>query len=284
MAEQKAKKEWYKRWWAITIFVLIGLSIIGSLVPDDNSSSTDIPTETNTQNTQQNNEEVTQTESNQNINEENYQSAIVVVGEELTGLPDLNIKSEDLEAIDNPKGEGVFVYVPKTDFYGVERFFLWLYIENNAYAINGATKDLTPDLSFPRDAKSETWDKTGLNKYSATEAIDIVFGNEEESSNSVSDMNAIEMMEVAFIGGHSEAEIKTLIDQTMKLYSLPINEENYQRLGSVLVSLRKETGVSEMDILKCMKAADYKNTIGEDITAEKAVTDSAAICATTLSS
>ncbi len=104
----------------------------------------------------------------------------------------------------------------------------------------------------------------------------------KNTGSSVSESSAIELMEIAFIGGYSQGEIKTLIDATMRLYSLPITEENYQRLGSVLVTLRKETGVSEMNILTCMKAMDYKNTIGGDITPEKAVTDSAAICAATL--
>jgi len=70
MGEQKAKKEWYKRWWAITIFVLIGLSILGSLVPDDNSSSTDIPTETNTQN-----QETTLDNTQTNVNKEQSQDS-----------------------------------------------------------------------------------------------------------------------------------------------------------------------------------------------------------------
>ncbi len=106
--------------------------------------------------------------------------------------------------------------------------------------------------------------------------------NQNTGGNSGSESSAIEMMEAAFIGGHSQGEIKTLIDATMRLNSLPLTEENYQRLGSVLVSLRKETGVSEMDILTCMKAADYRNSVGGDITPEKAVTDSAAICAALL--
>lgn len=103
-----------------------------------------------------------------------------------------------------------------------------------------------------------------------------------QNQNTGAESSAIEMMEVAFIGGHSQGEIKTLIDATMRLNSLPITEENYQRLGSVLVTLRKETGVSEMDILTCMKAADYRNSVGGDIIPKKAVTDSAAICAALL--
>lgn len=37
MAKSK-QKEWYKRWWAIVIFVFVGLIIIGSLLPDSDNS------------------------------------------------------------------------------------------------------------------------------------------------------------------------------------------------------------------------------------------------------
>ena len=62
-------------------------------------------------------------------------------------------------------------------------------------------------------------------------------------------MDAIEQMEIAFIGGHSQAEIKAKIDRAMDLYDLAKTSENYSRAGSVLVALRKEYGPSEMAIL-----------------------------------
>ena len=40
MAESKTKKSWYKRWWAIVLFIIIGFAIIGSF--SDNNSSTSI--------------------------------------------------------------------------------------------------------------------------------------------------------------------------------------------------------------------------------------------------
>ena len=39
MAEVKAKKSWYKRWWAITLFIILGLSILGSLFSGNDTSS-----------------------------------------------------------------------------------------------------------------------------------------------------------------------------------------------------------------------------------------------------
>ena len=38
MAEVKAKKAWYKRWWAITLFIIIGLSILGNLFGGNDTS------------------------------------------------------------------------------------------------------------------------------------------------------------------------------------------------------------------------------------------------------
>lgn len=88
---------------------------------------------------------------------------------------ELDITLDDLEAKANPKGEGVFVYVPETRFHGVERYFIWVVIDGEAYKLNGATDLLTPDLEFPRNADPALWEQTGLEKYSAIEAIEIVF-------------------------------------------------------------------------------------------------------------
>jgi hypothetical protein len=38
MTEQKTSKPWYKKWWAITLFVFLGLIVIGSLAGNDNST------------------------------------------------------------------------------------------------------------------------------------------------------------------------------------------------------------------------------------------------------
>ncbi len=88
---------------------------------------------------------------------------------------ELGILPSDLKAKDNPKGEGVFVYAEPTHYIGVERQILWLMIDDKVYPLNGATKDITPALDFPRDADETVWSKTGLDKYNAEEAIGLVF-------------------------------------------------------------------------------------------------------------
>ena len=87
----------------------------------------------------------------------------------------LQIRAADLRSVPNPKGQGVFVYVPKTRFRGDERYILWMVIDGKAYAMNGATKNVTPHLVWPREAPAATWRKTALDKYTVTEAINIVF-------------------------------------------------------------------------------------------------------------
>lgn len=39
MAGEKVKKAWYKRWWAIALFIIIGLVILGNLFGGNNTSS-----------------------------------------------------------------------------------------------------------------------------------------------------------------------------------------------------------------------------------------------------
>ena len=92
------------------------------------------------------------------------------------GSNKLGIVATDLLTKDNPRGEGIFVYVPKTRFSGVERRILWLVLNGEAFALNGATKGVTPDIKWPREAEPEKWSKTGLSPHMATEAIEIVFG------------------------------------------------------------------------------------------------------------
>jgi len=64
--------------------------------------------------------------------------------------------------------------------------------------------------------------------------------------------DALTMIETVFVGDYTKAEIKSRLDVAMRLFDLPITEDNYNRAGSALVGLRKETGVAEMDILDHM--------------------------------
>jgi hypothetical protein len=51
-------------------------------------------------------------------------------------------------------------------------------IDDEAYSLVGASKNLTPSLKWPREADPRVWKTTKLDPYMATEAIKIVFGPE----------------------------------------------------------------------------------------------------------
>ncbi len=66
--------------------------------------------------------------------------------------------------------------------------------------------------------------------------------------------SAYEKMEVAFIGKPNKNEIQPILEKVMKFHGINVTEENLERTGSVLVTLRKESksGITEMDILNHM--------------------------------
>jgi hypothetical protein len=76
----------------------------------------------------------------------------------------------------NPKGEGTFVYDPRTIFSGVKRNLIWLVLDDTAYPLNGPSSMLTPKLQWPWEVAVNRWGKTGLSPFSAAEAIEIIFG------------------------------------------------------------------------------------------------------------
>jgi len=86
--------------------------------------------------------------------------------------------------------------------------------------------------------------------------------------------SALDKMEVVFVGGYSKEQIQRKMDKVMRKYGEPINETNYNIVGSVLVALRKENGVPEMKILACVDYAD----IGDQMK----IGEVAAICVTML--
>jgi hypothetical protein len=61
--------------------------------------------------------------------------------------------------------------------------------------------------------------------------------------------SALDRMEVAFEGHHSREAIKARMDRALRLYGLPITDENYSRAASVLIVLGDKNNVSEMELL-----------------------------------
>jgi hypothetical protein len=107
--------------------------------------------------------------------DDHYARSIVILALQMPN--NLKVGGAEFKTKPNPKGTGVFVYDPRTRFNGVQRNLVWLVIEDEAYPLNGPSKTLTPELKWPREAAPSLWKQTGLDPYSATEALKIVFGS-----------------------------------------------------------------------------------------------------------
>lgn len=114
------------------------------------------------------------------------QNAISLVGKAIEQNK-FNVTAKDLATKKNPKGEGTFVFVPQTNFSGVERYIIWMVVESKAYALNSPSKMVTPSLPWPREGDDAIWTTTGIDKFSgASEAIKIIFESQAEHKNSLS--------------------------------------------------------------------------------------------------
>jgi uncharacterized protein YpuA (DUF1002 family) len=83
----------------------------------------------------------------------------------------------------------------------------------------------------------------------------LTFSCSDSNNNSTSKTpTAYEMMEVAFENYPSKNDIQPMMESVMTRYELEINENNLQKVASMLVSLRKasKVGVTEMELLKHM--------------------------------
>jgi hypothetical protein len=112
--------------------------------------------------------------SHVNAKDDHYARGLVIQALELNKL---GVGGAEFRTKPNINGDGVFVYDPRTRFHGVERYLIWLVIDDDAYPLNGPSKMLTPGLKWPREAEPNTWKKTGLDPFMAKEAINIVFGS-----------------------------------------------------------------------------------------------------------
>ena len=104
--------------------------------------------------------------------DDHHARGIVIIALERNSL---GIGGAEFRTKPNPKGKGVFVYDPRTRFSGVERNLIWVVVRDQAHPLNGPSKMLTPSLKWPREADPVVWKSTGLDPFTATEAIKIVF-------------------------------------------------------------------------------------------------------------
>ena len=77
-------------------------------------------------------------------------------------------------------------------------------------------------------------------------------GTARNSSRLAGNLSALQQMELAFVGNYTQTQIKTRLERAMRLYGVEVTEENRSRAGSALVTARKDSGYSEMEILNYM--------------------------------
>lgn len=115
--------------------------------------------------------------------------------------------------------------------------------------------DGTPPGSAVKPLPKWTWPAVSIGV--AVVILIIIVGavagdGDPSTGGDASSYTVLEQSEAVFKGGYSEEEIKRVLDRTMNLYGLSITEGNYDRATSVLVALRQEFGVREMDTLDYM--------------------------------
>ena len=119
------------------------------------------------------------TNTNSEIEEE-IDNAIETITQELQyNTTEIVLKPENFLFAENPVGDGVFIYEPETRFFGVERYFVWVVLDNHIILINGATKNMTPNLPYSREVPSELWNRTNLNTSSTSQILGFLFRGEE---------------------------------------------------------------------------------------------------------
>lgn len=106
--------------------------------------------------------------------QDSYSRGIVILALEIPNK--LKVAGREFITKQNPKGEGTFVYDPRTRFSGIQRNLMWIVLGETAYALNGPSKMLTPSLPWPREAKPGEWEKTGLALALSTDSKEIIFG------------------------------------------------------------------------------------------------------------
>lgn len=98
-------------------------------------------------------------------------------------------------------------------------------------------------------------------------------GNEKAVSIQRPERSALDKMEIAFQGGYSRSQIEPVLSEVMRNLGTPLTETERETAADVLVVLRKDSGLQEMLILKCMRGLGPRKV---------EFSQAAAICATAL--
>lgn len=70
----------------------------------------------------------------------------------------------------------------------------------------------------------------------------------------------IAQMAIAFEGDHSTGEIRPVVDQILRTWSLPVTDVERAKIGDVAVVLRREYGIPEMELLRYTLCSGREST------------------------
>lgn len=114
-------------------------------------------------------------------------------------------------------------------------------------------------------------------------AVSLAGCSSEEATDSSTETSVpsdpVQQISIAFQGSPAVSEVQRLLDNAFAATNTPPTDENYSRAGSVLVTFRKEYGIEEMEILRCIPSRQDDARI-----AEHSFSNVAAVCVTDLAS
>lgn len=85
--------------------------------------------------------------------------------------------------------------------------------------------------------------------------------------------STLSKLSIIFAGNYSEEEIEIAMNRALKLYGFELTNENYNKVGSVLLELTKNDGnvYTEMELLRYTTKIHQKNTKFADMAAMASV-------------
>jgi hypothetical protein len=183
---------------------------------------------------------------------------------------DLVITCDLIKAVKNPVGEGIFLYVDQAIFSGVERYFMWIVIEDEIFVPNGTTKNITPDYPYSYLAPYEIWSLSKLKEHPAPDLIAYIFND------APLEPTEIEQLDYEVVVRFSEDErfeiYNTVIDAEDRAYCEFIDADKdtqEQKMEEYVNNSLSTYGLSEIEWNLILMESAYKNWPLEDLDCSK---------------
>lgn len=74
----------------------------------------------------------------------------------------------------------------------------------------------------------------------------------EATNSHAAEMSSVEKMQIAFAGEHTSEQVRSTMEHLLALFDMAPSSSNLEHNASILVQMRKDTGVPELRIADCM--------------------------------